>query len=518
MARTASNRPAAQGDDDATQLFRAAGNDQRTMALGATVRDGATAVLPGTAPSDGMTVVFPDATAQDAPGRTKVMGTATQQPTTVQQPTAATQQPTAENPAPESPAAQQSVDPRETTSAYHIPEQALPLAKPSGGDTALILDNRYRLESLLGEGGMGRVYLATDLRLFHRSVALKQLRADLCGDESFLRRFAREERVLATVSSPHHIPALYDVGPETARVPYYVMEYVDGCTLRKLIQLNRGKPVLRLLDVCRIMVELFEGLSQIHRLGFIHRDVKPDNISLDVTGCVKLMDFGIARSTRADGVTQTGQVVGSRLYASPEQKRGDDVDESTDVYSAGVVMFELLTGQHPQSAPRSGLQALQVNRVPSNVVDTLPGRVDDLFLAMTQPDPRKRPTSSSILKMLREVINSFAPTPDLTATPAYDPPTSAAQWHPQGETMRFLGTLYYRGGHCLHRDYAAAGTWYRRAADEGDRKAVYNLGILNLIGEHTDQARNCFTWLLDQPYTDDKVKDLARKQLARLRA
>ena len=120
--------------------------------------------------------------------------------------------------------------------------------------------------------------------------------------------------------------------------------------------------------------------------------------------------------------------------------------------------------------------------------------------------------------MLRVVINRFAPTPDLTATPAYDPPTSAAQWHPQGETMRFLGTLYYRGGHCLHRDYAAAGTWYRRAADEGDRKAVYNLGILNLIGEHTDQARNCFTWLLDQPYTDDKVKDLARKQLARLRA
>lgn len=385
-------------------------------------------------------------------------------------------------------------------------------------DTSTILDGRYQLTHLLGKGGMGRVFLARDLRLFGRPVAVKELLPALSGDQSFRERFIREEQVLANVSSPHHVPALYDVGPDGAPIPYYVMEYVRGCTLRTLIQLTPKQPVFSLDDVTRIMLELFEGLSEIHRLGFIHRDVKPDNISLDTAGCVKLMDFGIARPVSDGHLTMVGQQVGSRLYSSPEQRQGVHVDEKTDVYSAGVVMFELLTAQYPQATTSGGLHPLQLRRVPSDIVETLPEWVDDLCFSMLQQDPRRRPSSLKVLEQLRAVVNrpqrtgAHASVTDV-APPVMPPATTPTPDATTAEAMRFLGNLYLHGGHCLERDPRAAAKWYETAAVRGDVKALYNMGILNHAGRHMHEARACFRAVEQSAQADDALKAQAHQRL-----
>ncbi|HET7174096.1 MAG TPA: Stk1 family PASTA domain-containing Ser/Thr kinase [Nocardioidaceae bacterium] len=209
---------------------------------------------------------------------------------------------------------------------------------------------RYVLLGLLGRGGMAEVFRGSDTRL-GRHVAIKQLRVDLAGDPTFQARFRREAQSAASLDHPA-IASVYDTGDEPdpqgsgLLLPYIVMELIDGLTLRDTLRDGRKILPERALE---IMASVLDALDFSHRAGIIHRDIKPANVMLTPTGAVKVMDFGIARAIADSSatMTQTAAVVGTAQYLSPEQARGDQVDARSDLYSAGCVLYELLTGRPP---------------------------------------------------------------------------------------------------------------------------------------------------------------------------
>ncbi|GAA3023603.1 Stk1 family PASTA domain-containing Ser/Thr kinase [Actinokineospora globicatena] len=213
--------------------------------------------------------------------------------------------------------------------------------------TPRLLSNRYEIGETIGYGGMSEVHRGRDVRL-SREVAVKVLRQDLARDPQFQERFRREAQNAAALNHPA-IVAVYDTGEtriETGPLPYIVMEYVDGRTLRDIVKSEGPLPGQRAME---IMADVCAALDFSHRHGIVHRDVKPANVMITRSGAVKVMDFGIARAL-ADGqvaVTQTSAVIGTAQYLSPEQARGETVDNRSDVYATGCVLFELLTGEPP---------------------------------------------------------------------------------------------------------------------------------------------------------------------------
>jgi serine/threonine protein kinase/Tfp pilus assembly protein PilF len=200
---------------------------------------------------------------------------------------------------------------------------------------------RYQVIEELGKGGMGKVYKVLDTKIDEK-IALKLLNLEFAPGDKTLDRFRNELR-LARQISHRHVCRMYDLG-EAEGMPYITMEYVSGEDLKSLIrrigQFTVGKAVLIALQVC-------EGLSEAHRLGVVHRDLKPQNIMIDSEGNVKIMDFGIARSLKTKGITDTGEIFGTPEYMSPESLEGKDVDGRTDIYALGIILYEMLTGRVP---------------------------------------------------------------------------------------------------------------------------------------------------------------------------
>jgi eukaryotic-like serine/threonine-protein kinase len=203
------------------------------------------------------------------------------------------------------------------------------------------LNDRYRLEEKIGSGGMSTVYRAFDPTL-ERWVAIKLMHREICDDPDQLERFRREARAVARLSHPNVVTVI-DFGEDDA-TPYIVLEYVEGETLKERIRRMGRLPVA---EAVAYAIEVGRALSCAHAERLVHRDVKPQNVLIDMEGRGKVSDFGIARSLEAHGLTATGRVLGTTDYVSPEQALGHSVTEQSDVYSLGVVLFEMLTGEIP---------------------------------------------------------------------------------------------------------------------------------------------------------------------------
>jgi serine/threonine-protein kinase len=260
------------------------------------------------------------------------------------------------------------------------------------------LGDRYDVGQVIGRGGMAEVYEGTDRRL-NRRVAIKVLRPDLARDPMFQERFRREAQSAAGLNHPN-IVAIYDTGEDLigegtsqVSVPYIVMEFVDGVTLRQM--LNNGPRILpeRALEV---IAGVLAALDYAHRHGIVHRDIKPANIMINTHGDAKVMDFGIARamSDAATSVTATSAVMGTAQYLSPEQARGELVDARSDIYSSGVVLYELLTGTPPFNGESPVAIAYQhVNeppKAPSTLDSSIPATLDSITLSALAKSPSSR--------------------------------------------------------------------------------------------------------------------------------
>ena len=252
-----------------------------------------------------------------------------------------------------------------------------------------VLLDRYELEELVGTGGMSSVYRAHD-RLLDRTVALKVLHEHHLRDPEYVERFRREARSAAVLSHPN-IVTVIDRGEQDGR-QFIVFEYVGGENLKRLIEERTPLPVATALELA---IQIARGLSFAHRSGLVHRDVKPQNVLLNGDGQAKVTDFGIARSLDVQrGMTQTGTVLGTSDYIAPEQAQGKHVDEQTDVYSLGVVLYELLTGEVPFPGENFVAVAMQhINDPPPSVRDKrpdVPPRVDAAVQRAMAKDPADR--------------------------------------------------------------------------------------------------------------------------------
>lgn len=268
-----------------------------------------------------------------------------------------------------------------------------------------IISGRYKILNVIGGGGMANVYLAHD-KILDRDVAVKMLRLDFANDDEFIRRFHREAQSATSLAHPN-IVTIYDVGEE-ANLYYIVMEYVNGQTLKQYIQQNAPVQVDKALD---IMKQLTSAIAHAHQNQIIHRDIKPHNILIDDNGNVKITDFGIAMALSATSITQTNSVLGSVHYLSPEQARGGMANNKSDIYSLGIVMFELLTGRLPfsgESAVSIALKHLQ-SETPSlkRWNPTIPQSVENIVLKATAKDPFHR--YNDVYEMEQDLETSLNP-------------------------------------------------------------------------------------------------------------
>jgi eukaryotic-like serine/threonine-protein kinase len=277
------------------------------------------------------------------------------------------------------------------------------LADPLAGR---LLDGRYAITARIAHGGMATVYLALDTRL-DRQVALKVMHAELARDDEFVRRFIGEAKSVARLSH-QNVVAVFDQGSDGPFL-YLAMEYVPGRTLKDVLR-ERGRfTPAAALD---IMTGVLDGLAAAHASGIVHRDVKPENVLLTSDGRLKVADFGLARAQAAVGQTRAGLLIGTVAYLPPEQVTGDSTGPRSDVYSAGVMLFELLTGRQPFTGDTPIAVAYQhVNQdvpAPSTLVPGIPASVDQLVVAATSRDPALRPADAGdfarAVRRVRETV------------------------------------------------------------------------------------------------------------------
>ena len=250
------------------------------------------------------------------------------------------------------------------------------------------INDRYEIVKSIGEGGMANVYLANDT-ILDRKVAIKVLRGDLSQDDKFIRRFQREALSVSNLSHPN-IVEVYDVGEEDGN-HYIVMEYIEGKTLKQLLKKRES---LTLTEVIDIMTQLSDGISHAHESYIIHRDIKPQNIMIEDDGRIKITDFGIAMALNATQLTQTNSVMGSVHYLPPEQASGKSATVKSDIYSLGILMYELLTGNVPFKGDNAVEIALKhmKDKIPSirKQDPSIPQSVENIILKATAKNPRNR--------------------------------------------------------------------------------------------------------------------------------
>ncbi len=281
-----------------------------------------------------------------------------------------------------------------------------------------VVNGRYRVLRKLGGGGMADVYLCEDLTLGRR-VALKVLLQRLLDDPTFIERFRREAQAAAGLNHAN-VVSIYDWG-EIDHTYYIVMEYVEGETLKDHIRrygrLDGGEAV-------RIVTQLLAGVQLAHRSGIVHRDIKPQNVMIDPDGNVKVMDFGIARAGES-GMTQVGSILGTAQYLAPEQAQGRPVDARSDLYSVGIVLYEMLTGAVPFQGDTAVTVALKhVNEMasePARLVPGIPQELNQIVLKAIAKDPAQRYQSAE--QFARDLRASQVGGP--LAAAAYDPATEA---------------------------------------------------------------------------------------------
>ncbi len=268
-----------------------------------------------------------------------------------------------------------------------------------------LIDNRYKIIKSIGEGGMANVYLAWDT-ILEREVAVKILRGDLADDEKFVRRFQREANSASSLRHPN-IVEMYDVGEDNGKY-FIVMEYVNGKTLKSLIK-KRG--ALNLNEAIDIMLQLTSGIACAHDSYIIHRDIKPQNVLILEDGRVKITDFGIAMALNSNELTQTNSVMGSVHYLPPEQASGSGSTIKSDIYSLGILMFELLTGK----VPFKGDNAVEIaikhmkDQIPSvvEINNSIPQSVENIIIRACAKNPKNR--YDSVAEMYEDLKTCLDP-------------------------------------------------------------------------------------------------------------
>lgn len=269
--------------------------------------------------------------------------------------------------------------------------------------TGELFANRFEIAEEIGAGGMGTVYRALDREL-GEPVALKILRPELVSDGASVERFKREIRLARHISSKH-VVRTYDIG-ECGGVYFLTMEYVHGITVRELLE-TRGR--LGVAPTLAVACQLAYSLAAAHEQGVVHRDIKPENLLLDAAGVLKVMDFGVARPTGgASGLTEVGLLVGTPSYMAPEQLFGEDFDQRADLYAAGVVLFECLTGRLPFEASSPMALIARVLRepapAPSSVDPDIPAGVSDVVQRLLAKDPADRTaTAADLARVLTQL-------------------------------------------------------------------------------------------------------------------
>ena len=276
--------------------------------------------------------------------------------------------------------------------------------------TGTLFAGRYQIIEELGHGGMGKVYKAFDTKI-QEKIAIKIIRPDIASDQKTITRF-RNELKLARQITHRNICRMHDLG-EDQGTHFITMEYVAGESLKKIIRMTGPLTIGTALDYSR---QICDGLAEAHRLGVIHRDLKPQNILIDESGTAKIMDFGIARSLEAGSLTGEGMMVGTPEYMSPEQVEGKTADQRTDIYALGVILYEMVTGKRPFSGDTPISVALkhksEIPRPPLELNAQIPGQLNTLILKCLEKDKDKRYQSA---KELQTELNKLAEIQPLAA-------------------------------------------------------------------------------------------------------
>lgn len=267
------------------------------------------------------------------------------------------------------------------------------------------LDGRYELIELIGAGGMADIYKARDITE-DKTVAVKILKNEFAGSEDFLRRFRNESKAIALLSHPN-IVKIFDVG-FSDQIQYIVMEYIDGITLTEYIKLQG---VLKWKDAVFFTIQILRALQHAHDRGIVHRDIKSQNVMMLPDGTIKVMDFGIARFNRETDKTLSEKAIGSVHYISPEQARGEMTDEKSDIYSVGVMLYEMLTGQKPfdgETPVAIALQHMQSTpKKPRDINPAIPEGLEEITLKAMQKEPSQRyQTAGEMINDIEEFKNN----------------------------------------------------------------------------------------------------------------